>query len=164
MKKITADILRKEDLTIDDAEKYVEWAFRVKEKTNFDPTILYYPRTVLCRAKADDEPIVYLPLQPILMFESLAPEKNVTERQLALALWKINEAVDKMGLAAGFKESYFLTGDEREANVCSLHGWTIILHDPERKIWMLKHRIGLAPEIEGSSLSETKVEPKQAIQ
>lgn len=157
MKKITGDVLRQEDLTEQDAENFVAWVFAQQDKNDFDPSVMYYPRTVMCRALADEEPFLYVPLQPILMYESLASKPGTTSRQTAMGLWKISEAIDKLALETGFREAYFITSDEREATVCSLRGWTIIMHDPERKVWLMKHRVK-PKEAGDSQISEPVVE------
>jgi hypothetical protein len=141
VEKITAEILRQEDLTEQDAEKFCEWVYAMRDKNNFDPGVMWYPRTIMCRAQAGEEPIAYVPLQPVLMYESLAAKPGVSSRQLAMALWKISEAVDKAARVTSFCEAFLITSDENEATVASLHGWKIIMHDPERKTWLLKHRV-----------------------
>lgn len=156
MEKITADILRQQDLTEQDAEKFCEWVYAMKDKNNFDPAVMWYERTIMCRAQAGEEPIAYLPLQPVLMYESLAPKPGATSRQIAMALWKIGEVVDDAARATGFHEAFFITSDEREATVCSLHGWAIIMHDHERKTWLMKHRIK-PTETADSQISDPKV-------
>lgn len=162
MKTITASIhalnnpTRECDLTEKDAENFVQWVYELKDN-NFDPGVMFYPRTIMCRAQAGEEPIVYLPLQPVLMFESLAPKPGLSSRQTAMALWKIGEAVDKAALETGFREAYFFTNDEREAQVCALHGWKIAMYDDKQKAWLMKHKIS-EPKKEESPLPEAKVE------
>ena len=141
MKKITAEILDRTALTPDDTKELFEWSALLREKNNFDPDVLFYPRTVITRAKADEEPIVYVPVHPVLMFESLAPKPGLSLGQTAMALYRIGELTEQVARDAGFGEMYFLTNDEDEMKSASKRGWVVCLYDPEKKTWLMKLRI-----------------------
>ena len=81
-----------------------------------------------------------IPLQPVLMFESLVKKPELTKRQTALALWKIGELVESTSAFTGLREAYFITNCEDEANSCAKHGWTICLHDQDKGQWLLKRK------------------------
>src|SRR6266702_2624777 len=140
MKRITAELL--DSVTEQDTKELFEWSLALKEKNNFDSDVLFYPRCVVTRAVADGEPIVYLPLHPVIMFESLAPKPGLSKGQIAMALYRIGEAVEQVAQSTGYGEMYFLTNDEDEVKATSRRGWIICLYDSEKKTWLMKRRVG----------------------
>jgi hypothetical protein len=142
MKKITAEMLDRTQLTEQDTKDLFEWSTLLSAKNNFDPEVLFYPRTMIARAKADEEPIVYLPLHPVIMFESLAPMPGLTVRQTAMALYQIGEVMEQVALDTGYGEMFFMTNDADEVKATSRRGWIISLYDPEKGTWLMKRRVG----------------------
>ncbi len=136
MKKISADVLPVSALTEQEVQSFSEWVTSIDN--SFDPGITAYPRLVMSRALADDVPFAYVPLHPVLVCESLAPQPGTPVLQMARGLQALGEAVDQVGQMAGFGESYFITNSEPEMALCERRGWKAILHDPERKMWLLK--------------------------
>jgi hypothetical protein len=138
MKKITADILPLPALTSDDVRNFVEWVTSIDN--NFDKDVMFYPRTVMLRALADGIPIVYVPLQPVLMYESLAPGPDISNLQRAVALREISALVDGMAANTGHGEGYFLTNSLEEMELVTKRGWTVCLYDADRHTWLLKRK------------------------
>lgn len=124
MKKITAEVLPVGSLSDKDKEQFTEWMWNGMPLNMFDPTMLGYPRTVVCKAKADDdENLLFVPLQPVLMYDAIAAKPGITERQEALALWRIGEAVDQAAKDAKYREVYFFCRDDRVSDICAKHGF-----------------------------------------
>ena len=151
MKKISADVMPLYAVPEADAKKFIEWVWEVREKVQFDYDTLSYPRSCMTRAQDEDETLMMIPLQPVLMFESLTRKPGLTDRQSALCLHRIGEVVEKAMEDTGHREAYFLTNDAREAETCSRHGWTKCLYDPEKKIWLMKRKTEAAKQpVEGT--------------
>lgn len=139
MKKVTAELLPLAAMTPPDTHDFVEWVTSIRN--NFDPEVMGYPRTVLCRAKAGDEPIAYVPLHAVLMYESLAPRPGTSALQLAQGLREISAVADQAAAQTGHGENYFLTNSEEEMKLCVKRGWKVRLYDPERKEWLLRRKV-----------------------
>ena len=140
MQKITADICPIGSMQPVDAELFTNWAWQQRENINLDPGVLAYPRTCMTHARMGEETVAMIPVQPVLMFESLVRKPELTARQTALALWKIGEVVESTAPFTGLREAYFITNCEAEANSCEKHGWIKVLHDAEKGQWLMKRR------------------------
>ena len=144
MQTITADMMPLYSVPLKDAQTFTKWVFDVRHKVSFDMDTLGYPRSCMTRAKQGDEMVMMIPIQPVLMFESMVRKPGLTDRQAAMAMFKIGEAVERAMVDTLHREAYFLTNDEREAETCSRHGWTKVLFDPEKKMWLMKRKHELA--------------------
>lgn len=111
------------NMTEEDFGTFSDWVWRARAINCFDKDIVGYPRTIMLTAEDKDGPILYLPVQPVLMLESLAPRPEVSPRKEALALWKLGEMLDGISQAVGMQEQYFLCKDDRVADICSKHGF-----------------------------------------
>lgn len=136
MKKITADALAVPRMSEQDKKNFAEWVWQMLHLNLFDMDVIGYPRTIMLRAQADEDPILYCPLQSVLMFESLAPKPGLSPRQEALALWRFGELVDKLALESGHREVYFMCADDRVADICARHGFQEV-----RGVRLLKKKI-----------------------
>ena len=136
MKTITADILPLGALTPDDIADDATWVTSVPN--NFDPNVTSYPRCVMTRALADGEPFACVALHPVLTFESLAPKPGTSVLQIARGLKAIGDVVDQVGKIGGFGEATFITTSEAEMELCVKRGWKVVMHDPDRRMWLLK--------------------------
>jgi hypothetical protein len=140
MKKITADVMPLYAVPEEDAKKFIQWVWSARDKVNFDPDTLLYPRSCMTRAQNEEETLMLIPLQPVLMFESMARKPELSDGQSVYCLHKIGQVVESLMEDTGHREAYFLTNDEREAETCSRHGWTKALYDPEKKTWLMKRK------------------------
>lgn len=140
MQKITSSIMPLYAVPEADAKKFIEWVWDVRQKVQFDYETLTYPRSCMTRAQNEEETLMLIPLQPVLMFESMTRKPNLSDRQSALCLYRIGQEVERVAKDTGHREAYFLTNDAREADTCSHHGWTKALYDPEKKTWLMKRK------------------------
>lgn len=145
--KITADFMPVSCVTLPDAELFIKWIWAQRETSNFDPETLGYPRSCMTMAKAGEDTLMFIPLQPILFFESMAKKPGLTDKQSALCMWRIGELVEQTMKLTGHAESYFITNDEQESTTCSRHGWTIVMHDAEKNLWLMKRKTQVVPPI-----------------
>lgn len=123
MKKITATAMPLYECTEEDAKLFMDWVWLQRSINMFDPQVLTYPRTVMCKAGTEEETMLYIPLQPVLMWDAIAPKPGLTARQEALCLWKIGQVVEDAMKLCGFGEAYFLCSDDRVADICAEHGF-----------------------------------------
>jgi hypothetical protein len=123
LKKITAEVLPLGSMTKTAIAKFVDWVWQMRHLNLFDKDVLTYPRTVMCRAGNEDDDLLFVPVQSVLMFDSLAPKPGLTPRQEAMCLWRVGEAVDEIAKQTGHREVYFFCSDDRVADICSRHGF-----------------------------------------
>lgn len=138
--KISAEVKALSLVTEEEQKDFISWMWEAKERTNFDMSVLTYPRAVMFRTFDEEGTAIFLPAQPILMFESLCPRPGLSDKAAALSLWRIGELADSVMRDVGMYESYFITNDQKEADACEKRGWVKLLHDPVKKEWLMKHR------------------------
>lgn len=138
---ITAEVKALSLVTEAEQKDFISWMWQYRERANFDMAVMSYPRTVMFRTFDEQGTLAFLPAQPILMFESLCARPGITDKQMALSLWRIGEEADKAMRDTGMHEAYFITNDQAEADSTEKHGWAKRLYDPERKEWLMKRRI-----------------------
>ena len=127
MKKIKAVIKALKDLSQEDISNFKTWVWRLRTLNMFEPKVLAAPRTVMCKAETEDgEALLYMPLQPVLMYDAIAPKEGLTPRQEAYSLFKINEAVEHMAKSIGYQELYFICRDDTVSDLCVRNGFTEI--------------------------------------
>jgi hypothetical protein len=148
MQKITADFQTVGTVSLSDATVFIKWIWEQREKTDFDPQVLSYPRACMTIAKSGDEPLMFIPLQPVLFFESMAKKPGLSDKEAALCMWKIGEIVEQTMKLTGHAESYFITNSETESVTCSRHGWTVVMHDAEKNLWLMKRKTEVVPPCE----------------
>jgi hypothetical protein len=140
MKKVSAQILERYRLSQEDVELLFNWSIQLGTNS-FDPSVLFYPRTVVCKASSGGDPIAFVPIQPVLMYESLAPKPGISELQTVLALYRFHQIGEQAAKEYGYGEMYFLTNSEGEMLASSKRGWVVSLYDPEKHTWLMKRRI-----------------------
>jgi len=141
--KIKADVIPLCHLTLEDVQSFIKWVWTLRKKNDFDMRVISHPRTVMFKASDESGPIAFVPAQPVLMFESLAPKPGLTNRQTAVSLSRINEVAESVMKDVGMLEAFFITNDEPEVKLCTARGWKVILHDPEKGQWLVKKQIEL---------------------
>jgi hypothetical protein len=130
----------------EDAKQFIEWVWNVRQQVNFDYDTLTYPRSCMTRALDGAQTLMMIPIQPVLMFESMVHNPELSKPKIALCMSRIGETVEDAMKLTGHREAYFLTNDAQEAETCSNHGWTKALYDPEKKIYLMKKKIPAPPE------------------
>lgn len=123
MKKIEAEIMPVAAVPITEIPILADYMHKMLGLNMFDMDVLSYPRTVMVKASDGEEPLVYMPLQAVLMYDSLAPKPGITPRQEAVCLKKIVDAVDEAARVTGFAETWFICKDDRVADIAVRHGF-----------------------------------------
>jgi len=143
MTKIKAVIMAIKDMTKDDIDNFKDWVWKMRHINLFEPKVVSYPRTVMCKAYTDDEALLYMPLQACLMYDSLAPKPDLSPRKEAFCLYKIVEQVDNIARDTGFGETYFICRDSRVSDIAAAHGFTEI-----KDVRILKRVVDLRPAVQ----------------
>lgn len=123
MKKIQACILPVGALPEEDQRNFLEWVWRDRAINLFDPESLSHPWSAMCVAGSERNPMLYIPLQPVFVWDAIASKPGITPREEALCLWRIGEAVDAKMEETGVGEAWFLCADGRVADICARHGF-----------------------------------------
>lgn len=105
-----------------DAGLLADWMAKARAINIFDMDIVNYPSLqVLCAHNS--EPLLYMPLQLVVMLESLAPKPGITPREEALALRELAHAVVLLAKQHKVSEVYFLCKDQRVVDFATAHGF-----------------------------------------
>lgn len=108
-----------------DASQFEEWVKAAQEINLFDPNVMTYPTTRTLVAH-NGENLLYMPVQNVLMMESLAPKPGIAPIDEAVALREITKTVAFMASQQGIREQYFLCKDERVVKFGSAHGYEVL--------------------------------------
>jgi hypothetical protein len=135
MSEIAATLIPMNVFPPEERELFVSWASQRKELTQFDKDVIGYPRTVIARATEDGKPILYIPVHPILMGESLLSDPDLTKSQIAHGLLTIMAELDGVMKLTGMHEVYFVTTDDHFAGKAIEVGFTEVKgHVLKRKL------------------------------
>lgn len=85
--------------------------------------ILKYKSTAICIAEDADGPTGFIPVQSVLMAESFIPKPGMSNLNLALCLWKLDEMLRNLASAVQHSEIYMFTAEEDYADKIQKHGW-----------------------------------------
>ena len=124
MQKITAEALPIYSVQPEDAEKFISWVWQARYINCFDPDVLSYPRSCMATAKDAEGATLYIPIQPVLMYESIAPRPGISAKREAISLRRIGDLLEEVSRDTGLMEQYFLCKDDRVADLCAAHGFT----------------------------------------
>lgn len=123
MKKIEAEIKAVAQMDSIERDEFAEWVWIERDLNMFDPDVIRYPRATMLKASNGEGALVYIPLQPVLMYDAIAAKPGLDAKKQALAMWRIVELVDQIQRDLGYGESYFLCRDDRVADICLKHGF-----------------------------------------
>lgn len=132
--KIEAEIKTVGRMDIEEQKEFVAWVQSTRFNM-FDPAVISYPRATMLKASDEKGALIYIPLQPVLMYDAIAARPGITPRQEALSMWRIGELVDTVQKDLGYGESYFVCRDDRVADICLRHGFEEI-----KNVRILRHK------------------------
>lgn len=128
MTKIKAQLMPLSKMTEADVSNFKQWVWNLRHINMFQPKVMSAPRTIMCKASAvtegGEEPLVYIPLQPVLMYDAIAAKPELDPKHEALALARIGQVVDETAKTLGFQEVFFICRDDRVSDLCAKHGFT----------------------------------------
>lgn len=106
----------------DEKAQVIEWGEKNKARNAFDPKVLDYPltRTV---AAFNGKTVAFIPLHPVLIMDSVAPNPEADGRDLHDALESFLECAEGYARLSGMGEVMFLASDERVARATLKRGF-----------------------------------------
>lgn len=100
----------------------IEWLEATPE---FDRNILSYPTTrVLC--SYNSKPVAYLPMQNVLMLETLAVDPGTDLLQAAQAARDLVKGAEVVASSNNMKEIYFLCTNDDVTTMATNHGFEVL--------------------------------------
>lgn len=106
----------------EEKEQFTQWAERNKARNAFDPDIFGYPMLQTYCA-FNGKVVAYMPVHPVLVMDSVAPNPEAEARDLHDALESMLEAAEKCARMSGMGEVMFLASDERVARAAERRGF-----------------------------------------
>lgn len=90
----------------------VKWLVEQQDKNYVDLGMLSYPKTAVLVA-GNGTPNLFMPVQPVLMLESLAAKPGISGRDFMKSLKCLVDSVKEIAAKQGIAELYFFIGDKR---------------------------------------------------
>ena len=109
-----------------DFDKIQEWMLRIVQLNLFDADIANYPQTQWLCAYDESGPLLYMPYQPVISMESLAPRPGLSPREEAMALREITKTVAYKAKECRIEEIVFACKDERVIDFAQTHGFEVL--------------------------------------
>lgn len=97
----------------EDAQQFSEWAIGNAANSGLDAGVLGYPSTEIICAERGGNPVLYVPIQRCLVMESMAPNPQASDVELALALDRIVSTVVWKSRQEGNGEILFSPSEPR---------------------------------------------------
>lgn len=88
-----------------------------------DPSIFKYPVTTSLKAVKDSKPLVFMPIHPVFMLESLAITKDNSSVDTAVALAELVKTVRWEAYNAGHGEMFFACAEPSTQAFAEKHGF-----------------------------------------
>ena len=107
----------------------------------FDVDILQYPDKVKFYCARAEKPLVFLPIQNVLMLESLGVEPGTSGLDVAKAIEVLIKFTVGKALDMGYNELYFVVKDANVARYAERHGFELMMHDPEIKCYLFRMKL-----------------------
>lgn len=120
-KPILARAVNKED-----GDRLRAWMEANAENNAFDPRVLSYKATEGLCADRGNKPILYMLLQSCHVLDSLAPDPDASDADVALALDRLVSTVAFASRQNGRGEILFPCSDERTLKFAMRHGFEVI--------------------------------------
>lgn len=98
----------------------------------FDADILNYrDKLKFYCARTEGRPVLHMPVQNILMLDSLAVEPDATEMEVAKAIAVLMQFIIGKAIEQGYNEILFMVRDKSVATYAERHGFETMLENPE---------------------------------
>ena len=123
LRNIVAELKPLFQMPLDEARQFMEWVKAYQWKTKFNPAVMSHPRTVMIVVKDEQGPILFMPLQSVLMFDCVAPRPGINKREMALAIWKMGQVAEDAMISTGNLDSYATINDDDLADSMIKHGF-----------------------------------------
>lgn len=121
-----------------DVSLFSKWMWRQKEANHFDKAVLAAPRACMIKVTQSGKTIAFMPIQPVIVLESLCNDETLTKSQLTLAVYEIHLLLKALMQDSGTTEAFFTTSNDTFAHLCEGQGWKRHLFDERKRMWMMK--------------------------
>src|SRR4051812_4533323 len=91
----------------EDAALASEWLQGTSDNL-LDPSIVNYPSLRVFVADVNDSPSVFAPFHPVLVVESLGHRPDITPKENAYSIRKLQDALEKTAKAYGISEIWWM--------------------------------------------------------
>jgi len=105
----------------EDEQKLIEW-MENGDNNYFDPECLAYPATARLMAH-NDKALVAMPVQSVLLLESLGVNPEATKHEVAVGLNMMVQSLVTIAQTKGIGEIYFLATNEKTNEFAKKHGF-----------------------------------------
>jgi len=113
--------IKVEPMALADAPEMADWMAKLAHRNNLDADVLGYRATTVMKA-SNGKALVYVPVQTVYMWESLALNPEASPLEIASALRALFTVVEYEGRKAGHGEQYFLCADEETCKFAEHQG------------------------------------------
>lgn len=108
----------------DPIKEPVEECLKANSARNaFDRDVLDYPLTTTLAAHSNGTTYGYMPVNPVIMLESIGLTNGHTPQEQANAVMELTKAAATLAHVNGYRELMFLASDETTANGAKLMGF-----------------------------------------
>lgn len=107
----------------------------------FDRGILNYRDKMRFYCAHNGSPVMFAPLQSVLMVESLGVKPDAAPWEVAKAMETLIKYFVGKASDEGYNELYFISGDETLTEFARKHEFTEIIRDTEKKMSLFFYRV-----------------------
>jgi len=105
-----------------DGQNMADWILSTPHNS-FDPAIATYPHLHTFAIEDEDGPLLYVPIHPVLVVESVAARPNITAKKYIMALTEAKSAIEDMARQSGIREIYTNSGYGPMIKALRRHGY-----------------------------------------
>lgn len=108
-----------------DVPQFLEWSANTPNNL-FDPGIANYPNLRVFAADQNDKPVLYVPFHPVMVVESLAHKPDITTKENARALRKVQDELEALAKVYGIAEVWWQCSDQSLVAFAERHGYEVL--------------------------------------
>jgi hypothetical protein len=108
-----------------DAQNFVGWQTGTRLNL-FDPAIATYPSLRTLAVDIDGSPVSYVPFHPVMAVESIGHKPDLTPRENAYALRKVQDALEDVARTYGMAEIWWQCSDPTLIEFAKRHGYEVL--------------------------------------
>lgn len=94
-------------------EPVLDWMEKNKERNEYQAKVFNYPKTEVLAAYNTEKTSGYMPVQPVALIDSYAPNPEATIHETTAALIELVKAVALLAHKGGLREVIFLVNDPK---------------------------------------------------
>jgi hypothetical protein len=135
-------------------QQAARWFEGLAKESHLDPDVFRYPKTTLIQAydKGSGKPLLYVPVHDVFMIESLGPNPDASDGEIAAALAQVVKSIHWEAYKQGLGEIYFPCTNDRTAEFASNHNF-------KRQFIQVRVKLDDKPEAETAERFEDRDTP-----